>query len=524
MTNEQAVEVRWPAVPAAAEPLSVAAVESRWPAVLELLGRRRKVTALLRDARVVAVQADTVTLEFDYAFHAEQVEMPENRLVTEKALQRVFGRPLHVRVVVKGVTERSTDATRIKEIDEQHDTLDWADVEAWIKSNNKKLKPFQNDFDGYNIDCPVPTHQLKDDRLSVWPMKDGNVYVRCFGDCNHQDVRAAIAKEINTPPNREDTEPLDQLDEQTAEYWKNQATEAKAELEREREARLAAEKTVEKVQDKLDKSRRDYKSVNAKLSRRDEKIQGLEAEMFRLENERNQARNNAKEVAAAQAKHAQERDARIAAETERDQERAAREAAETERDQAYDIREAAEAELETRTNSEITAGQLQKSVNELSAENTRLNKVLEELRDEKEEEVRSLRTRLDAAEEERGQRDQRISDLEPKALTFDFIAAWGDLEDELEPLKKELIQVYLRSGRSYPQAERQANIHNQLDRALEKGYINKDQYLDLKNMQPQRNNVAHRGHQLKSKLADAYLDILEPVLEQLGQHSPQTRS
>ena len=99
-----------PAAPAEAEPLSVAAVEARWPAMLELLGRRRKVTALLRDARVAAVQADAVTLEFDYAFHAEQVEKPENRLVTEKALQRVFGRPLRARVVVKGAAERRTVA------------------------------------------------------------------------------------------------------------------------------------------------------------------------------------------------------------------------------------------------------------------------------------------------------------------------------------------------------------------------------------------------------------------------------
>lgn len=95
------------AAPADAEPLSVAAIESRWPAVLELLGRRRKVTALLRDARVAAVQADDITLEFDYAFHAEQVEKPENRLVTEQALQRVFRRPLHMHIVIKGAAERS---------------------------------------------------------------------------------------------------------------------------------------------------------------------------------------------------------------------------------------------------------------------------------------------------------------------------------------------------------------------------------------------------------------------------------
>ena len=101
------------AVPAGGEPLSVAAIESRWPAVLELLGRRRngrKVAAVLRDARVAAVQANEVTLEFDYPFHVEQIEKPENRLVTEQALQRVFRRPLRARIVVKGATERSTVA------------------------------------------------------------------------------------------------------------------------------------------------------------------------------------------------------------------------------------------------------------------------------------------------------------------------------------------------------------------------------------------------------------------------------
>ncbi len=97
-------------VPAAAGPLSVATIESRWPAVFELLGRKRKVTALLRDARIAAVQADEVTLEFDHRFHAEQIEKPENRLVTEQALQRVFGQPLRTRVVVKGAAERSVVA------------------------------------------------------------------------------------------------------------------------------------------------------------------------------------------------------------------------------------------------------------------------------------------------------------------------------------------------------------------------------------------------------------------------------
>ena len=446
------------------------AVESRWPAVLKLLGPKRKVTALLRDARVAAVQADDITLEFDYAFHAEQVEKPENRLVTEEALQQVYGRPLHARIVVKGATERSTVAAGIKEPEEQHDTLDWADVEAWVKTHDKKLKPYQNSYGGYNIDCPIPTHQLKDQRLSIRPMKDGNVFLKCFGGCNHQDVRAAIAKEINTPPNTEDTEPLDQLiderlaNEQTAEYWEDQATDAKAELEREREARLAAEK------------------------------------------ERDQARDDAKEVETL-------REEKSRLEKQRDD-------AEEERDKAYDAREAAKAELENRANSEITVGQLQKSVNELSDKKTRLNKALEKLRDEKEEEVRKLQTRLDAAEEERGQRDQRISDLEPKALTFDFIAAWGRLEDALKQLKSEMLQ-----GKKHQiDARKELPIRLQLRLASDKGYISKDQYTNLESMKVLRDAIAHDGLPLTSGQVHGNLPILDDIITQLHQRSPRTSS
>ena len=451
------------------------AVEARWPAVLKLLGPKRKVTALLRDARVAAVQADDITLEFDYAFHAEQVEKPENRLVTEEALQQVYGRPLHARIVVKGATEHSTVAAGIKEPEEQHDTLDWADVEAWVKTHDKKLKPYQNSYGGYNIDCPIPTHQLKDQRLSIRPMKDGNVFLKCFGGCNYQDVRAAIAKEIKPPVVQAPTAPplealeqewyspeaqlaLDQLvdeqlaEEQTAEYWDTQATAAKAEHDRENAARIDAENHAQELQALVDK----LSAENARVK----EIEALKAVLL----------------------------GRGLLLTE---------------DMVKEV------------------GALQKSVTELAAKNSGLEK----LRDEKEETFKELQTRLAAAEEKEDQRDQRISDLEPKALTFDFIAAWGDLEDVLKPLKKDLIQGYLRSGQNYHQAERRAGIRNQLDRALEKGYINKDQCLDLQTMQEQRNHVAHRGHQLTSKLlAQGYLEILEPVIDQLRQHSPRTSS
>ena len=364
-------------------------------------------------------------------------------------------------------------------------TLDWADVEAWVKTHDKKLKPYQNSYGGYNIDCPIPTHQLKDQRLSIRPMKDGNVFLKCFGGCNYQDVRAAIAKEIKssatpvtepqfvqapsaphqpfsrrnhpdepsvvqarTAPQLEALErewyspeaqlALDQLvdeqlaEEQTAEYWETQATEAKAELEQECTDRVAAEK---------------------------------------------------------------------------------------ERDKAHEAREAAEAELENRTNSEITAGQLQKSVNDLRDDKGRLETKL----DEKEDEFDVLQKDKSKLEKKlcdtTNQHNKRVEELERKALTFDFIAAWGNLEDALEPLKKDLIQDYQRSGQSSSIAERRASITSQLDKAHQEDYIDEDQCLDLKNMYTQRNNIAHRGHPLTSKLARAYLEILLPVIDQLRQYS-----
>ncbi len=101
------------AAPAGDGPLSVAAVESRWPAIFQLLSRVKNgssLVAVLRDTRVAAVHGDEVTLEGISTFHAGRLEKPENRMLTEKALQRVFDRPLRVRVVAKGAAERSVAA------------------------------------------------------------------------------------------------------------------------------------------------------------------------------------------------------------------------------------------------------------------------------------------------------------------------------------------------------------------------------------------------------------------------------
>ena len=220
--------------------------------------------------------------------------------------------------------------------------------------------------------------------------------------------------------------------------------------------------------------------------------------------ERDQARDDAKDVETLK-----EEKSRL--EKQRDD-------AEKERNKAHEAREAAEAELENRTNSEITAGQLQKSVNDLRDEKGNLENKL----NKKEKEFEVLQKDKSNLEKKLGdaktKHNKRIEELETKALTFDFIAAWGNLEDALEPLKKDLIQDYQRSGQSYSIAERRASITSQLDKALQEDYIDEDQCLDLKNMYTQRNNIAHRGHPLTSKLARAYLEILLPVIDQLRQY------
>ena len=83
-------------------------------------------------------------------------------------------------------------------------TLDWADVEAWVKSNPRTTKNWRG---GYNTACPVPTHEPQNQRLSVWDSEDGSVGLKCFGGCAYREVRAEITKAINARPDTEDPKP-----------------------------------------------------------------------------------------------------------------------------------------------------------------------------------------------------------------------------------------------------------------------------------------------------------------------------
>ena len=194
-------------------------------------------------------------------------------------------------------------------------TLDWDEVEAWVKSNPPI---YMSSRGGYNIDCPVEGHKLKNQRLNVRDNGDGSVHLHCYAGCTEEDIGEAIAKEIK-PPTAPDTEPpfvqartapqlealerewyspeaelaLDKLideqfaDEQTAEYWETQATTAKAERDREHAARADAEERIQNLrggklqahQEERDKAesqisglRQDLKNAQAQHKRSQEKL------------------------------------------------------------------------------------------------------------------------------------------------------------------------------------------------------------------------------------------------------------
>ena len=72
-------------------------------------------------------------------------------------------------------------------------TLDWADVEAWVKVDPRTTT---NRRGGYYTACPVPTHQPQNQRISVWLDDKEHVGLYCWGSCKYRDVLESIDKAI----------------------------------------------------------------------------------------------------------------------------------------------------------------------------------------------------------------------------------------------------------------------------------------------------------------------------------------
>ena len=408
-----------------------------------------------------------------------------------------------------------------------NETLDWTEVEAWAKN---KPERYPNKFSGYNIDCPVPTHQPRSQRLSVWPRKDGSLVLNCFADCAERDIREEIAKAIKKPSAPLDPEvieppsvtkppikvleeewyspeaqlALDQLideqlaNEQTAEYWEDQATAAEAERDKAHEDR---EELQAKAQEKLDKLRNDYRSVKGKLSRRNKKIDDLGDKLTAADDK---VRELEKEYSGLLK----------AAEAERDEERAAREAAETERDQARD--DAKEVETLKEEKSSLK--------NSLTAAKARVSQVDTQIEQAvaaaKAEHARKLACR-----------DSHIENLEaelPVSKTEVLREAW-DLLDMKQPNAAliKAIGVLEQKLRESLMDHQGIKIPLLLSEALDKDYIDVEQQYHLGLINQMRNKAMH-GQRYKSEWASisftkpqarAALAYLEPIIDQLHQRS-----
>ena len=221
-------------------------------------------------------------------------------------------------------------------------------------------------------------------------------------------------------------------------------------------------------------------------------------------------------LAAIEDKHAQDqanldaeyRELLEAAEQERDRECDARIAAENTAQKLQDKKSSLEnsliaanarvSQVDTQLGVRIRVILLEERIKELAA--GQVKSFHHEIR------ARELQREVDRLSAEKARDNERIGELEPKALTFDFIAAWGELEDKLEPIKKELWEKQRRPN--------PPSTFDQLRSAREKGHISEHQRLHLKNMIAQRNDIAHEGLPLPSDMARANLKFLKEVIDQ----------
>ena len=169
----------------------------------------------------------------------------------------------------------------------QYITLDWADVEGWVKSNPRTTT---NRHGGYYTACPVETHQPDSERIGVWLDDDEQVGLHCWGSCKYRDVLEAIDKAIN-PSASPDTEPpangearIKGLDETLAareariEGLTTELANTSAEHAQKLEQAVATAK-VEHAQ-KLERAVAAAKAEHAReLAARDSHIENLEAEL-----------------------------------------------------------------------------------------------------------------------------------------------------------------------------------------------------------------------------------------------------
>ena len=434
-------------------------------------------------------------------------------------------------------------ATARQHTSRQRITLDWADVEAWVKRQQQTSENWV--VGGYYTTCPVPTHKT-DDLISVWSGKDGGLGLKCWGNCTYSAIHEALADAIKTgapsitePPAAADAR-IKELEESLAAandrasqsdrehaVLENSNGEMQDELETLRgdkgelankldtkaeevdalqEEKSSLENSLSSAKDRREQLRRERDSAKRKLSRRDKKISDLQNDVEELQEEKTSLETNLAAASKATQDDANN-DPEGAALVNRIQNLQAESsslenrltAAKAESD---DLLEAAEEERDREHSARIAA---ETRARDIEREKSRLQTTLTTTIAKRDQE-RAARITATKTELERGGNGRLSSAwrlLSKDEPTYAFIDAVCILENDLH-------QLVGHGQWPRPQLERM------LTAACELHFIDEKKQGKLQEMRRKRNRILHQNQRLGGPQVHNDLAYLERVVGQLG--------
>ena len=369
-------------------------------------------------------------------------------------------------------------ATRQQRTSRQRITLNWADVEAWVKRQPHTSRNWV--VGGYYTDCPVSTHKT-DDLISIWSGDDGSIALKCWGGCRYGDIHEALTAAIKTgvPP---DTDPAAVPEARIKEL---QAALAVAET---RVRTLQAEKSD--LADQLAATEEGAEQENQKRIASDTRVRELEREQSHLEKTLTSTEEERKRESAARIA-AQNEVRRIQAEKTRSESDLAD--AEAPKAELENLLAAVEEELERERTDRVAA---EDRVRKLQVENFGL---VDQLAATEAERVRG----------ENGPLADAWRLFSKKEPTYAFIDAMVVLENDLRQALKH------RHGQGYGQND-EDTLNNMLYAASDEGWIREEQRRGLKHMNWKGNRVMHERDRVGDQDARVNLKYVEQVIDQLG--------
>ena len=349
-------------------------------------------------------------------------------------------------------------------------TLDWADVEAWVKHQPHTSRNWV--VGGYYTDCPVSTHKTG---ISIWSGDDGGIGLKCWGGCRYGDIRKALTNVIKTGGTPV-TEPQAATETRIKELqaalavaethvrtlqaeksdWADQLAATEEEAEQENQKRIASETRVQELEREQSHLEKTLTSTEEERKRESAARIAAQNEIRRIQAEKTRSESD---LADAEAPKAELENRLAAVEEERKRESAARIAAQNE-------------------------------VRKLKAENSGL---VDQLAVTKPERERGGNGRLSSAW-------RLFSKEEP---TYAFVDAMCILENDLH-------QLVGHGQWPRPQLERM------LTAACELHLIDEKKQNRLQDMRRKRNRVLHENQRLREPQTREDLAYLEQVIGQLG--------